>query len=191
MVSSSRHWHSKLLCRTIPTRILQEERRTASSPSTADGFDAAGHPRFEEASIQPRYNSAAIKSPWVFGPHMETKASGRLDVYNPGEAGERLLKQCPKNSVGTASCDHSTPSAIAEGSDLQLPVKKTHLFSDGDAPLAAPSPLHTGTAEAIHTSQATGRSRASAPPQVTSHRTVQHHLGRRLLARTMGGRCVD
>ena len=85
MVSSSRHWHSKLLCRTIPTRIKKEERRTASSPSTADGFDAAGHPRFEEASTRPRCTSAAIKSAWVFGPDMETKASGRLDVYTQGK----------------------------------------------------------------------------------------------------------
>ena len=87
---------------------------------------------------------------------METKASGRLDVYNPGEAGERLLKQRPEVSEGMASCDHSTPGAIA-GSDLQLPVEKTHLFSDADALLEAPQ-SSTLRSSGAHTYLASNRS---------------------------------
>ena len=137
MVSSSRHWHIKLHCRTIPTRSIQEERRTASSPLRP----TASMLRATLISRRLQYDPTTIpppsSRPGCLGPlgDESVRTVGRL---HSGQPGERLPNQRPEVSAGMASCDHSTPGAIAEGSDLQLPVEKTHLFSDADALLAAP-----------------------------------------------------
>ena len=104
----------------------------------------------------------------MFGPPMETKASRRLDVYTQGNPESDCQTNAPKSAREWRPAIQTTPGAIAEGSDLQLRVKKTHLFSDADALLAVRSPLPSGAAEPTHSSPATDRSRASAPPQVTT-----------------------
>ena len=106
------------------------------------------------------YNPAAIPPPssWpgCLGPPWRRKRPDGWTSTTQGKPESDCQTNAPKISAGTASCDHSTPGAIA-GSDLQLPVKKTHLFSDADALLEAPQSSSLRSSGA-HTYLASNRS---------------------------------
>ena len=161
MISASRNWHSG-------------ERRTVSSPTTAEGFDSLrGGVKNDPATIPPLSSRpGCLGFPW---------RRRRPDGWASTPRARRRA---------TAE---ATPRSQPEASDSYCPFgKKRHTFSQTQTPcLQCPVPYpQEQRSPNIPRLQQISPVQALLP-QVTSHRTVQRHLGCRLLARMRGGRCVD